>query len=128
MLKKLSTAQLERTRLLEVIGRLEGTNSSRLVQALDDAMNNGYAQVILDLSEVKYINSAGLRELVLMMERARHAGTTLAIANPSERVSRVLELVGLDSVIEIIPTSEFLASRLANPDLALLNRQVCYCS
>jgi anti-anti-sigma factor len=111
-----------------VIGRLEGSNSGGLVQALDHAMNSGYAQVILDLSEVKYINSAGLRELVLMMERARRAGTTLAIANPSERVSRVLELVGLDSVIEIIPTSEFLASRLSSANGAILSRQVCYCS
>jgi anti-anti-sigma factor len=51
--------------------------------------------VVLDLTEVTFIDSAGLGALLAVRERASQAGVDLAIARVSDRVQRVLEATGL---------------------------------
>ncbi len=89
------------TQVLEVIGRIDGSGNTQLTQVLDHALGNGFRSLVLELSGVEYINSAGLRELVALFKRAQEKGGKLSIANPSERVKTLLELVGLDTVMEI---------------------------
>lgn len=89
------------TQVLEVIGRMDGSGNAQLVQMLDHALGNGFRSLVLELSGVEYINSAGLRELVALFKRTQEKGGKLSIANPTERVKTLLELVGLDTIMEI---------------------------
>jgi anti-sigma B factor antagonist len=125
---KLAIPEPKRAQLLEVIGRMDGTNSLTLVQAVDQAILGGRSQLILDFSGVEYMNSAGLRELVLLFKRIKRQGGALHIANPTERVNTLLELVGLDTMFEIHSDFSWDLARLSNNRLSALNRQICYCS
>ncbi|MEP0764203.1 MAG: STAS domain-containing protein [Chloroflexota bacterium] len=104
MVMEISTSDMKRVQLFEVIGRVDSTNAAELGSAMDKSVDDGKTNLVLDLGGVEYMSSAGLREMVRVLKRVKRTGGDLRIANPSERVREVLELAGLDSIFEIYPT------------------------
>jgi anti-anti-sigma factor len=72
---------------------------------------NGYRHLIVDLSGVPAIDSAGIRAFVRGHTSAQRVGGTLRLAAAPAAVSRVLELANLAGVFEIYPSVE--AARMA---------------
>lgn len=103
--------------LIEVAGRIDDENTRELNALVNEALSSGRSYLILSMSEVKYMNSAGLRVLVQLWKQVRQIGGTLAIANPSPQVQKLLELVGLDSVFDIYYDSAWSLYTPAHPDL-----------
>lgn len=91
--------------LVEVTGRVDSTNAEQLGDALTSEIEAGHTQIVLDLAAVEYMSSAGLREIVSALKRAkRGVGGDVRIAQPSYRVREVLEMAGLDTILQIYPT------------------------
>ena len=67
----------------------------------DDALArvNGARRVILDLSELDFIDSMGIHFLVTAHEAARSEGREFSIIRGGPQVDRVFSLVGLDDVL-----------------------------
>ncbi|WP_323987586.1 STAS domain-containing protein [Microbacterium plantarum] len=59
----------------------------------------GESPVIVDLSDVAFIDSSGLGALVACLKTARQGGGDLRLAAPSEQVTMVLGLTNLDRVL-----------------------------
>lgn len=97
------SSELKRVTLFEVSGRIDSTNANELGEALNAAIDAGRTQIVIDLSNVEYMSSAGLRELVAALKKVKRGTGDLRLASPSERVMEVLELAGLDSIFEIYP-------------------------
>ena len=55
--------------------------------------------LVLDLSEVTFIDSAGMRALLIVRENLVTAGRALRLANVTPEVKRLLDLVGLTGVL-----------------------------
>lgn len=74
---------------------LESSPAARelLLKCFDTATN-----VIVDLSEVTYIDSSGVASLVEALQAAKKSGGQFALAASSEPTRRVLELARLDKV------------------------------
>lgn len=75
--------------------------SSQIAALLPDTR-----QLVLELSDVEMIDSAGLGELALLLTWSRATGCSIKLAAPSRRVRQLLELTNLASVFEIHPTLE----------------------
>ncbi len=99
-----SVSELRRVTMVEVNGRIDSTNATKLGDALNEQIDAGHNQLVVDLSTVEYMSSAGLRELVTAAKKVRSANGDLRIASPSNRVKEVLELAGLNLVFKIFPT------------------------
>jgi anti-anti-sigma factor len=69
---------------------------------LRDVQDAGSPLVVLDLRELKFMDSTGLRLLVQADSRARESGQRLAIVRGPEAVHRVLEITGLDAKLDLI--------------------------
>ena len=87
--------------LMEVSGRIDSFNANELGDALTGEIDGGNIQIVLDLGNVEFMSSAGLRELVNSLKRTKRAGGDLRLAQPSDRVREVLEMSGLDTVLRI---------------------------
>jgi len=61
-------------------------------------------KLVLDLSGVSSMDSAGIGELALLQTWAQGRNAELKCAGPNPLVSTLLELTNLDSVLEIHPT------------------------
>jgi len=97
-------SELEQVTLVEVIGRVDSLNAAELGTSLSNAIDEGNTNIVLDLSQVSYMSSAGLRELVSAFKKVRRVSGDLRIAQPSTRVQEVLEMAGLDTIFQIFPT------------------------
>lgn len=90
--------------LVVVNGRVDSLNAGELGLSLSSAIEDGGTQIVLDLSQVAYMSSAGLRELVSAFKKVRRISGDLRLAQPSPRVQEVLEMAGLDTIFQIFPT------------------------
>ena len=87
--------------LIQVQGRVDSMTANQLGEALTKEIDGGNINVVLDLSSVDYMSSAGLRELVTALKKAKRATGDLRLAQPSDRVREVLEMAGLDTIFRI---------------------------
>lgn len=115
-----------RIQLFEVIGRVDTDSALKLSNTLQTAIANGRDQLVLDMSGVEYINSAGLRELVQVFKLVQRAGGNLVLVNPSDFVCKPLELVGLDTIFDMHFDPLWDASHLTSPQNPSVPRQMCY--
>ena len=58
-------------------------------------------ELVIDLRHVDFIDSSGLRALLIERRRREQAGGSVALANPSPLVIRLLEVTGVDRVLRV---------------------------
>ena len=91
---------LKRVELVKVNGRIDSSNAAEFDNVLKEVVGRKH-NVVLEMSGIDYISSAGLRAMVaLLRECKKHKGDVI-LASPSERVVEVLALAGLDSLFQI---------------------------
>ena len=83
-----------------IVYRDEATALSQLVEEVLQCR----AKVVLDLSGVSSIDSAGIGELVLLHTQAQSRNADMKYASPSPLVRELLGLTNVDSVLEIHPS------------------------
>ena len=84
---------------VRAIGRITSTTASKLDSALREVIPQS-KRVVLDLTRVEYIDSAGLGALVSAYMHARRAECDLEIANPKPRIRDLFTRSRLGSVFE----------------------------
>jgi anti-anti-sigma factor len=80
---------------LEIQGRLDGYWADHLSESLDDAVREGARHLRLNLSEVSYLSSAGIRVLVRAHKQLSAIQGSFSVSEPSEAVRSILQLTGL---------------------------------
>src|SRR5687768_137271 len=95
----ITLTELHRVDVLIPEGIVNSDTSAQLANMLNERLDQSeHNNLVVDLSEVTYMSSAGLRALVGALKRSREAGGNLVISSPSPRVREVLELAGLSEV------------------------------
>jgi anti-anti-sigma factor len=85
-----------------VIVRLAGefdAASAKLARCAVEQLSAETSQIVLDLSQVAFLSSAGVRFLLAARARTNAVGGELILRNPTSAVRRVLELAGILPVI-----------------------------
>ncbi len=101
--------------VLKLTGDLTTGNETILQQAAEPLAERGPARVVLDLSGVALITSAGLGRLVYLAARVNHQQGRLVLANVSPFVAGVLASTRLDRFFEVCPDLNAAVSRAAQP-------------
>jgi len=91
--------------VVTVTGEIDLYTAPRFQETLETAAKNS-AVLIVDLSLISYIDSAGLSVLLLMYKRLSARRGTLYVVSPPGNlgVRRVIEVTRLDSLVSIRPT------------------------
>ncbi len=79
----------------------EGTATLRTM--VREVVGKGHRKILLNLSEVDYIDSAGLGELVSAYTTVRKAGGELKLVKPNERVRDLIQITRLFTVFDVQP-------------------------
>jgi anti-sigma B factor antagonist len=106
----------ERTAVVAAPGEIDLTNADGLREALLGVLNAGAASLVVDLTATTFCDSAGISALTRATRRASANDVTMRLAVTSPAVLRVLNLVGIDRLIEIYPSVT--AARQSLPDQA----------
>ena len=100
----ITVSEMHRATLVEVSGRVDSTNATKLGEALNEQIDAGRVRLVLDLSKVDYMSSAGLREMVSARNKLKSSNGDLRIASPSPYVKETLQMVGFDTLFQIFNT------------------------
>ncbi len=90
--------------VLAVRGEVDVYSALALADGLNTLIQSGTKAVIVDLTEVGFLDSTGLGVLVTARTAAADAGQTLPIACDHERILKLFKITGLDAVFEIHPS------------------------
>jgi anti-sigma B factor antagonist len=85
-------------KILTLSGRLDGDGSIRLHDRINEEIDYDNDSLLLDLSEVEYISSAGLRVLILATRTVKNE---FGLCNPTSMVREVFTMTKLDSALFI---------------------------
>ena len=97
--------------LVQVIGRIDGSNAGRLEEAVRNALDENDRGVMLDFERLVYMSSAGMRVVLLIAKIVRRQNIKLALCSMAKQIRDVFEISGFGSFLSIYPSpTEALAS------------------
>ena len=95
--------------LLEVIepkGILDGTKAVDFRSQIDQSIKNGIEIILVDFTDVTFMDSSGLGALVLALKKVRSAKVKLVLCSINEQVKMLFELTSMERVFEIYSSRE----------------------
>ncbi|MEJ0055258.1 MAG: STAS domain-containing protein [Bacteroidota bacterium] len=93
--------------ILRISGDLIGEDAgTRLVEAVHEAVSHKVLTCIIDISELRYINSSGIGVLITILTKFRNKGGEVYLLNPSESVKKLLVITKLNAIFQVVKTEE----------------------
>lgn len=89
------------TSIVVVSGELDVGSAPTLLRYLLDLMTGPIETITLDLHDLSFIDSSGLKALTAARADAEAAGITLTLRDVAAQPRRVLELTGLDELFDV---------------------------
>lgn len=86
--------------------KLNTLNAPKLKSELVILNAGGAKNIILDLSEVTFVDSSGLSAILIGNRLCKNAGGTFVATNLNDYVSKLIKISQLDSILNILPTVE----------------------
>jgi anti-anti-sigma factor len=83
-------------------GELDMSGTDRLQLAIEQAEEPPTGLLVLDLSQLDFIDSTGLEVVLRAARRAHDSGRRLIVARPSRYVRRLLELTAIDQSLDVV--------------------------
>ena len=88
--------------VLGLHGELDLLGAPLLQEAIDRADGEASTIVVLDLQDLQFVDSAGLRVILAAHERSRENGQELALTPGTEQVQRLFTIAGVNDHLRII--------------------------
>ena len=99
---EISVKQYKHCDLLSVQGKVDSYTAPDLTKAIESLNDNGQFKIVLDLSELEYMSSAGFRALLIGQRNCkRYNRGEIVLAGVPKRVMDALELTGFTPLFKI---------------------------
>jgi anti-sigma B factor antagonist len=92
--------------VLRLDGELDLASVPLLESEVELAMLDDTATIVLDLRGLEFLDSTGLRTILLLDKRSSERGQTFALVRGSEQVQRLMSMTRVDEHLKIIATPE----------------------
>ena len=100
----LSTRTLGERTVLDVAGEVDVYSAPTLRDRIADLLEASQPSLIVNLSDVTFLDSTGIGTLVAGLNRAVQLCGTLALVCVHDRILKLFCITGLDAVFTIFPT------------------------
>jgi anti-sigma B factor antagonist len=92
--------------VLDVAGEVDVYSAPELRERLSELLSAARPSLIVNLTDVSFLDSTGIGTLVAGLNRAVQFGGTLTLVSDQERILKLFRITGLDSVFAIRPNIE----------------------
>jgi len=99
--------------VVRLSGELDAHTSGQLRSLLNELLLAGQGNLVLDLSGLSFIDSAGLAALLSAAKGTRRGGGRLLLSGPAPAVRRVMALTGIDVVLTTVDSVDEALARMA---------------
>ncbi len=87
--------------IVDVEGRVDGTNAMDFQSALEGAIQQSDQGVVMDMGGLQYISSAGLRVILLVAKSLQKQNAKLLGCSLSESVREIFAISGFDKIVPV---------------------------
>ena len=87
----------------DLIGESSGLD---IMEIAISGLEEGVVNCIVNLSNVRYINSSGVGVLITLLTKFRNQGGEIVLVNPSEHVTKLLVIIKLKNIFKITLTED----------------------
>ena len=100
--------QRERNGIMElsISGRLDAVSAVEADKDFNSVIDDGHKNLLVDLTALDYISSAGLRVLLVVAKRIQQSDGKVVLCALSANVKEVFEISGFSSIFSIFPTRD----------------------
>jgi len=91
--------------IIQLLGRLDEIAISEVDGFFSNLLTQGVSRLLLDLSQVEYISSSGLRVLLMLSKALKEPEGALKLAGLSPFVAEVFEISNFGRIFDIYPTT-----------------------
>lgn len=99
---EVTTKEYKSSDLVMVSGRIDSFSAPQLAETLDGLVANGHYKIVLDMSGVEFMSSAGLRVMISTLKDCKkHKNGELVLAAVPERICSALDLAGFTPLFSI---------------------------
>ena len=109
--------QLQGAVIIDLHGEINSSVEMVLNQAYDDAESSQPETIILNFSDVDYINSTGIALIVALLARARKAKRNLAVFGLSEHYQEIFAITRLSDFMQIFTDEGSVVNSIASNEL-----------
>ncbi|MDQ2657499.1 MAG: STAS domain-containing protein [Bacteroidota bacterium] len=93
--------------LLRLSGDLIGEdNGANILDKVNNAIQDDVRLCIVDISNLRYINSSGIGVLITILTKFRNKGGEVYLMKPSETVQKLLVITKLNAIFHVIQTED----------------------
>jgi anti-anti-sigma factor len=92
--------------IVEVVGRVDSTAAPAVQERFASLLTTPERRILLDLTALDYISSAGFRVLLIAGKHADQQGIRIALCGMSEKVRQLFDLAGFLDLFSIAPTRQ----------------------
>jgi anti-anti-sigma factor len=89
-----------------VTGRLDANNAHLFEQQTAPLLTEKHQRILLDLSGLTYVSSAGLRAMIRIVKHTSQQGGRTGIFAVSPHILELMEISGFETLIDIFPDRE----------------------
>lgn len=100
MMMKITKNEAENKLMLSLEGRLDTTTSPQLEEVLKEHID-AISELTIDLKELVYLSSAGLRVLLSSQKQMNRKNGTMIVKNVNETIMEVFEMTGFVDILTI---------------------------
>ncbi len=93
-------------------GRLDSESAPELTRQAKELIGKGGRRLLLDLKDLYYVSSAGLRAVLEAARDMTAVGGRLAVSSPNAEVAEVFDISGFVSIVEVYRSAESAAAHL----------------
>ncbi len=98
--------------VLGLVGRLDAATSKQFEDKILATIDGGEKRFVIDLSQLDYISSSGLRVFLLASKRLNPAGGKVILCSLKEPVRQVFEIAGFASILPIVASRDEAVKKL----------------
>jgi anti-sigma B factor antagonist len=101
---KTEVQHTDNSTIITVMGSVDAITAAELSKVLTNQINEGHANLVVDLIGVEFMSSAGLRTLLGAVKEARSSGGDLRITSTNPGIDKVLKMSGFHNIAKVFPS------------------------
>ena len=101
---KTEVKHADNSTIVAVTGSVDALTAAELSKVLTNQIQEGHANLVVDLIGVEFMSSAGLRSLLGAVKEARSSGGDLRITSTNPGIDKVLKMSGFHNIAKVFPS------------------------
>lgn len=87
--------------VITTVKKIDAASAPVLGEALNQALDSGVKELVVDMGETTYISSIGLRVFLAAQKRVRSVGGSMVLIHVSPQVMEVFDITGFSGILTI---------------------------